>query len=39
MYFRTKYIFTATQAKVIATGIMMMQLWRTYGKQRKATYA
>jgi len=39
MYLRTKYTFTTTQAKVIETGNMMSELWRTYGKQRKVTYA
>jgi hypothetical protein len=38
MYLRTKYTFTTTQAKVIKTG-NMSELWRTYGKQRKVTYA
>ena len=39
MYLRTKHTFTATHAEVTETGIMMTELWRTYSKQRKATYA
>jgi hypothetical protein len=39
MHVITKYIFTATHAKVIETAIMMTELWRTYSKQRKVKYA